>query len=77
MSNSISVVIGGYSEPKEPALKKQSHYGCDEWKPGEIPTRTGSLRPVITPTGQSRQPYGEFMGVQKPTSTGKGFKNES
>ena len=68
-----SAVIGDFKPPPENALKKQSRYGSDNWKPGEIPTRNGTLISVITPDGQAEQPYGEFMAVQKPKGRGKGW----
>ena len=53
------------------ALKKESGYGHEPWKPGELPVKGGSLRKVIGRLDDStRMPYGEYLGVQKPDSSG-------
>lgn len=56
-------------------LEKQSCYGREPWKPGEIPTRAGSR---ITAYGNfdSREPYGQFLQVERPTPHGKGKPDE-
>lgn len=65
------------SEPSQSAaLKKQDRYGSEPWQPGEIPTRTGSLRPITGPLDAKRAPYGEFLGVEKPTNRGHGKPRE-
>lgn len=55
------------------SLRKQNRYGMDAWQPGEIPTRTGSLRPVTGPLDDMPQPHGEFMAIQKPKNRGIGY----
>ena len=57
------------------ALKKQDRYGRAPWKPGEIPTRSGSLIPITERADQRAQPCGEFMAVQLPANYGDGYKS--
>ena len=60
------------------ALKKESGYGHEPWKPGELPVKGGSLRKVIGRLDDStRTPYGEYLGVQKinPTGGAAGIKH--
>ena len=62
------------AEPQSKCLEKESRWSDEPWQPGEIPTRTGTLRPVWGPLDQKPMPYGEFLGVQKPCSCyGKGY----
>ena len=65
-------IFGPAAESNGPALKKQSRYG-PPWTAGEIPNQTGSLIPIFAAHDQSAQPYGEFMGIQKPANIGKGY----
>lgn len=67
----VPTVAGVLSRP-EGELKKQSRYGSDPWKPGEIPTRTGSLRPITGRLDEKPAAYGQFMCVRKPDSSGRG-----
>jgi hypothetical protein len=64
-------------ERQADGLKKTSRWGDQAWKPGEIPVNgpgsVGSLRTVWGPLDQPRQPYGEFLGVQKPVKNGTGY----
>jgi hypothetical protein len=58
----------------EPALKKQSRYGTAPWKPGEIPTRTGSLMPITEPIEVPvNAPFGEFLAIETPRNRGSGW----
>jgi hypothetical protein len=52
------------------SLKKQSCYGSEPWKPGEVPTRGTIFQ--IRPTECGTMPYGESMGVHLPCSRGQG-----
>ena len=62
----------------EPALKKQSRYGTAPWKPGEIPTRTGSLMPITEPIEVPvNAPSGEFLGIETPRNRGSGWPTKS
>lgn len=65
-----------FNPAPDPGLKKQSRYGNDPWKPGEIPVRTGAMIPVIEPLNAARAPYGEFMGVERPARRGNGKPRE-
>lgn len=58
------------SEPAPHCLKKQSRYGGKPWQPGEIPTRNGTLLVINQPLDAKPAPYGEFYGIEKPTSRG-------
>jgi hypothetical protein len=66
-------LVGSVLAP-EPSLKKQSRYGNAPWKPGEIPTRTGSLMPITEPIEVPvNAPYGEFLGIEIPRNRGSGW----
>lgn len=65
------LISAEYSHPAEPALKKQSRWSDKPWKPGEIPTKQGTLRTINGP--ERKTPYGEFMGVECPVSRGEGW----
>lgn len=52
-------------------LDKQSRYGPDNWKPGQIPTR--GLRVVTGPISDPHSTsYGESLGVERPRNRGHG-----
>ena len=56
-------------------LKKQSCYGDEPWKPGEIPIKDGfSQIPVIAPMEDvQRTARREYSGVERPTSRGRKY----
>lgn len=56
-------------------LDKQSRYGPDNWKPGQIPTR--GLRVVTGPISDPQSTsYGESLGVERPRNRGHGKPRE-
>lgn len=56
-------------------LDKQSRYGPDHWKPGQIPTR--GLRVVTGPISEPQSTsYGESLGVERPRNRGHGKPRE-
>jgi hypothetical protein len=54
-------------------LKHQSRYGSKPWQPGEIPGRNGTLNVISEPHDIKAAPYGEFLGIEKPTNRGRGY----
>ena len=66
-------VASPVAEASHSTLKKQDRYGSKPWQPGEIPTRAGSLMPIIGPLDERDRPYGEFLAVERPTNRGDGY----
>ena len=64
-------------EPQAKKLDKQPCWPDKPWQPGQIPLcspgNVGSLCTVHGPLDQPAQPYGEFMGVQKPVNSHEGY----
>ena len=56
------------------ALKHQSFYGQEPWKPGEIPAMRNGTRIINVPLDIKAAPYREFFEVEKPQNRGKGYE---
>lgn len=65
-------MVGVWTPPPEPALKKQSRWSGCCWKPGEVPA--GGLIAVHSgPKSDGSFPR-DRMSVECPSPRGKGFK---
>lgn len=72
LSINVPTLLG--PEPVSAALKHQSFYGQEPWKPGEIPAMRNGTRIINVPLDIKSAPYCEFFEVEKPQNRGKGYE---